>query len=380
MPRCTCAGNACNCLVQAGDNVVVSGRGTVQDPYIVSSTGGGGAATWGTIGGDLADQTDLQAELDLKAPLASPAFTGNPTAPTPATGDNDTSVATTAFVKAQGYAPLASPALTGNPTAPTQTAGNNSTRLATTAFVQAASGLLVPKSLVDAKGDLIVATGNDTPARLPVGSDGQFLTADSAESTGMKWVTPSGGGGGGVEFPYPPITEASSNWWAGPPKSSSSSGANDGEIRFRPVFFGRPFKLTTFQVGIGTGGAGALIHVGLYGTGADGTTPSGGALLHTLISGGDASSSGTISNAGLDVNIDPGFYWLGILVVGSGVTLVQATRDPLVDLIHPRRASDRVGGISGSSGLSALPSVGSGSGGWDFNTIIWYGMKTAVAS
>ena len=35
-------------------------------------------------------------------------------------------------------APLASPALTGNPTAPTQTAGNNSTRIATTAFVKTA--------------------------------------------------------------------------------------------------------------------------------------------------------------------------------------------------------------------------------------------------
>lgn len=35
-------------------------------------------------------------------------------------------------------APLASPALTGNPTAPTQTAGNNTTRLATTAFVTTA--------------------------------------------------------------------------------------------------------------------------------------------------------------------------------------------------------------------------------------------------
>jgi hypothetical protein len=34
------------------------------------------------------------------APLASPAFTGNPTAPTPAPGDNDTSIATTAFVAA----------------------------------------------------------------------------------------------------------------------------------------------------------------------------------------------------------------------------------------------------------------------------------------
>ena len=33
-----------------------------------------------------------------KAPIASPAFTGNPTAPTPSSGDNDTSIATTAFV------------------------------------------------------------------------------------------------------------------------------------------------------------------------------------------------------------------------------------------------------------------------------------------
>lgn len=34
----------------------------------------------------------------LQAPLASPVFTGNPTAPTPTAGDNDTSIATTAFV------------------------------------------------------------------------------------------------------------------------------------------------------------------------------------------------------------------------------------------------------------------------------------------
>lgn len=40
-------------------------------------------------------------------------------------------------------APLNSPALTGNPTAPTQSAGNNSTRLATTAFVAAALAALL---------------------------------------------------------------------------------------------------------------------------------------------------------------------------------------------------------------------------------------------
>jgi uncharacterized protein DUF5907 len=43
------------------------------------------------------------------APLASPVFTGDPQAPTPATGDNDTSIATTAFVKAQGYITSAAP-------------------------------------------------------------------------------------------------------------------------------------------------------------------------------------------------------------------------------------------------------------------------------
>jgi hypothetical protein len=37
------------------------------------------------------------------ATLASPTFTGNPTAPTPATSDNDTSIATTAYVKAQPF-------------------------------------------------------------------------------------------------------------------------------------------------------------------------------------------------------------------------------------------------------------------------------------
>ena len=47
--------------------------------------------------------TDVQsaiAEVDAeKAPIASPTFSGDPKAPTPAPGDNDTSIATTAFVK-----------------------------------------------------------------------------------------------------------------------------------------------------------------------------------------------------------------------------------------------------------------------------------------
>lgn len=64
-----------------------------------AGVGGGGSATWGSITGTLSSQTDLQTALNLKAPLASPALTGTPTAPTAATTTNTTQLATTAFVQ-----------------------------------------------------------------------------------------------------------------------------------------------------------------------------------------------------------------------------------------------------------------------------------------
>ena len=75
------------------------------------------------------------------AVLASPAFTGVPTAPTAATGTDTDQLATCAFVNAStsgGYAPINSPAFTGTPTAPTPAVGTNTTQIATTAYVLAA--------------------------------------------------------------------------------------------------------------------------------------------------------------------------------------------------------------------------------------------------
>ncbi len=60
------------------------------------------------------DVTNLVADLALKAPLASPTFTGSPVAPTTATGDSSTKLATTALVTAKiaanapGLAPVQS--------------------------------------------------------------------------------------------------------------------------------------------------------------------------------------------------------------------------------------------------------------------------------
>lgn len=77
-----------------------------------------------TVGDDLTNKT----YVDLKAPLASPALTGTPTAPTATGGTNTTQIATTAFVQAalgsyltsataaSTYMPLAGGTFTGNVT------------------------------------------------------------------------------------------------------------------------------------------------------------------------------------------------------------------------------------------------------------------------
>ena len=45
-------------------------------------------------------------------------------------------------------------------------------------------------STVDAKGDLLVGTADNTIGKLTAGINGQVLTAASGETTGLKWVNP----------------------------------------------------------------------------------------------------------------------------------------------------------------------------------------------
>lgn len=98
---------------------------------------------------DTALQASLSAAINLRAPLASPNFTGIPTAPTAAAATNNTQIATTQYVTAgignalvsvnadiALRAPIDSPTLTGTPTAPTAAASTDTTQIATTAFVQ----------------------------------------------------------------------------------------------------------------------------------------------------------------------------------------------------------------------------------------------------
>ena len=120
------------------------------------------------------DVTSLVSDLAAKAPLASPALTGNPTAPTQTAGNNSTRLATTAYADAIATlkANLASPTFTGDPKAPTPTTGDRDTSIATTSFVGNETDLVrlgfVVKPMVD------LATTQALPA---FGVSGSVLTA-----------------------------------------------------------------------------------------------------------------------------------------------------------------------------------------------------------
>lgn len=135
----------------------------------------------------------------LKAPIASPTFTGTVTVPNGAVLGTPTSVTltngtglpesgvTNLTSDLAGKAPLASPALTGTPTAPTASPGTNTTQLATTAFVEAAV-VDVPSAYTTS-----TITANPSPAvigtyyRCNYASSGSFTLPSTSLTTG-QWV------------------------------------------------------------------------------------------------------------------------------------------------------------------------------------------------
>lgn len=104
----------------------------------------------------------------------------------------------------------------------------------------AGGGSVASDAIWDAKGDLAAGTGADTASRLAVGTNGQVLTADSTQATGLKWSNPAGGGDALTASPLSQFAATTSAQLAGVISDETGTGA---------LVFGTSPVLTTPDLG-----------------------------------------------------------------------------------------------------------------------------------
>lgn len=153
-----------------------------QQGYITGSVVTSVFSRTGAVTAQTGDYT--VAQITGAAPLASPTFTGIPAAPTPATADNSTTVATTAFVKNQGYV-----------TAATSPVTSVFTR---TGAVVAASGDYTLTQIGKGTQHALAISGATVMASLATGSSGQLLQSGGASADPAWTASTYPGTAGGI--------------------------------------------------------------------------------------------------------------------------------------------------------------------------------------
>ncbi len=434
---------------QVATTAFVLGQGGTATPLVNGTASVGSSPRY-------ARQDHIHGTDTSRAPLASPTFTGVPAAPTAAADTNTTQVATTAYVV--GQAGGSTPLVNGTASAgssqryarqdhvhPSDTSrianslvttkgdlivrdssaparlgvGTNGQVLkansATSTGLEWAADEGIPASLLDAKGDLIVASADNAAARLAVGANDTVLTADSAAANGVKWAAPrfapqlvliyettvdgttrtvtfskgsysylkamrvrcvggGGAGGGGIQAGSPNIGQGGGGGAGG----YSEKWFDDAAIASLSA---------SVTVTIGAGGAGVSGAVG-----STGTASSFGALMSAAGgSGGDVSTaaSGTQSPSGAstrnastggDINIDSTLGHPGLVVAGSATRFGLGAEGPLGGGIAQGRATagnglagQKWGGGGGGAFVNLTTNRAGGKGGDGVVIIELYG-------
>lgn len=222
------------------------------------------------------------------------------------------------------------------------------------------------ESLLDAKGDLIVATADNTPARLAVGgTNGHVLTVDSAEATGMKWAAGGGTAANGGAGWFGDASDGTGTFdGSATPTGTTKSGnnytatrdlyygsatvdsgktldmagfvlhcrgtlTNNGTIYRKPVAAtGSRTGATGFsagRTGMSGGGGTGPVSSGVGGNGTNATTPSiggAGGAGGAAQAGSAGGTGGTVSNGGVNV----GAYWRTLPDAATGWSTMSAAR------------------------------------------------------
>jgi hypothetical protein len=190
--------SAANLGAAAAGTAVVSARGdhvhAMPSATDVGAVGTATAITAGTGltgGGDLSTSRTLNADLSASAPASLGTATAG-TATTIARADHvhpTTGLVTNSLISAKGAlisgSGASTPAALSVGTDGHILTADSTETLGIKWAAAPASG--IAETLLDAKGDLIVASAADTAARLAVGTNGHALLADSGATNGVKW-------------------------------------------------------------------------------------------------------------------------------------------------------------------------------------------------
>jgi hypothetical protein len=246
-------------------------------------------------------------------------------------------------------------AITGN--AATATSATTATNVSgTVAIANGGTGQTTKTEAFDAlsptttKGDIIVHNGSDN-VRLPKGTDGYVLAADSTETSGLKWQA-VGGTVSSVAMTVPGFLSVS-----GTPITSSGTLAVSYSGSALPVANGG-----TGLTALGT--AGQVVRVNTGGTGLEYATITGTGTVTSItagtgLSGGTITTSGTVALA--NTAVTAGSY-------GSGSQVATFTVDAQGRLTSASNTSITASGIGAVPSTRTI-SVGSGlTGGGDLSS------------
>ena len=273
---------------------------------------------------------------------------------------------------------------------------------------------MVPKTTVDAKGDIIAGTADNTVARLAVGANNSVLTADSSTATGLKWAAAAGSNLQEVVFTSSnasyTIPTGVTGFWAlvvgggggggAVPATASRGGGGGGAGQVLEKYFAISTD-TTLNITVGAGGAGGAAG---NNDGGNGSTSSivgnqssttfasasgggGGGNPNTLdgvvgaSGGGQANGGGTAGGAGGSMGGYP-----------QSVNMTVATRIATFPTARGGAAATTTGvtGYCGGNTTEMFPAVGinifgrnlaaGGAGGGGFTAFTAYGAASSVVN
>lgn len=155
----------------------------------------------------------------------------------------------------------------------------------------------IPNALVDAKGDIITATADDTPSRKAVGTGGKILVADPSQSDGLNWID---------YLPQNQIGRVSRPFftYGG---SSGTLGLTQNWLYAIAIYIARTETVDRIIIEVTTAYAGHEARLGIYANGADGLP---GVLL--LDAGTVSMATTGLKEIVINQTLTPGLYHLAL--------------------------------------------------------------------